>query len=111
MVDSFLFFFQQILSFLLCLLRTSSLYSKGQKLSISFKRTKRALQQYFVTHVEDLDENECNILHLLINQYDDASPIRPKDTIDLNYNTELTAAGLMLTYMVVLLQFKIGENM
>lgn len=44
------------------------------------------------------------------NRFQNVTPIRPYNFIDLDINTYLAATGLITTYVIVLLQFKIGEG-
>ena len=37
------------------------------------------------------------------------SPIRPMDAFDMNYSSGASIVGLILTYMIILLQFKVSE--
>ena len=39
-------------------------------------------------------------------RFDDSAPIKPKSTFDLNFSTAISAAGLIATYLVILVQFK-----
>ena len=43
---------------------------------------------------------------MLIKRFDDPSPIRPNSSFDLNLSTAISAAGLIATYLVILVQFK-----
>ena len=37
------------------------------------------------------------------------APIRPMDVFDMNYSSGASIMGLILTYMIILLQFKVSE--
>ena len=37
------------------------------------------------------------------------APIRPMDTFDMNYSSGASIVGLILTYMIILMQFKVSE--
>ena len=37
------------------------------------------------------------------------APIRPMDVFDMNYASGASILGLMLTYMIILLQFKLSD--
>lgn len=37
-------------------------------------------------------------------------PIRPKDIFSLNHSTLASLSGLILTYIIVLIQFKVADG-
>ena len=41
-----------------------------------------------------------------LSSYTSRAPIRPMDIFDLNYASGASITGLILTYMIILLQFK-----
>ena len=45
----------------------------------------------------------------LIEDFSNESPLRPLDIFCLNRSSAASHAGLMITYLIVLLQFKQGE--
>ena len=49
-------------------------------------------------------------LDVLIDKFSKHSPFRPLDMFDANFATLASLAGLAFTYVIVLLQFKIGES-
>ena len=63
-----------------------------------------------MTHFADLGEDLKNQLDCLLVQLSVETPIRPLKGFLLNFSTILSLFGLMTTYTVVLLQFKIDEN-
>ena len=70
-----------------------------------FAGTKRALEQ-LQADKQDLTDSQRRKLGLLISLYSNPAPIRPWDTFDLNYSTTLSINNTVLTYLVILLQFK-----
>ena len=48
-------------------------------------------------------------LEVLIGQFSVACPFRPLDIFDVNFGTALSLAGLTFTYVIVLMQFRIGD--
>ena len=57
-----------------------------------------------------LDENTKYQLDCLVDQLGIESPIRPLKGFRLDFSTILASLGLMTTYTIVLLQFKIDEK-
>ena len=57
-----------------------------------------------------LDLPSKSYLEVTIERYSRSSPIRPMDTFDLNSGSAMSIAGLLLTYLIVLLQFKVSDN-
>ena len=47
---------------------------------------------------------------VLIDRFGRAAPIRPLDVFDVNYATAASVSGLILTYVIVLLQFKMSDS-
>lgn len=46
---------------------------------------------------------------VLVDWFSLAAPVRPMDMFNLNFSSAATLVGLVITYMLVLLQFKIGD--
>ena len=46
----------------------------------------------------------------LMEEFSSPCPIRPADMFDMNLATMISLAGLLLTYVIVFLQFKMGEG-
>ena len=49
-------------------------------------------------------------IEMLSDQFLTVSSYKPSDAFELNYSTGVTAAGIILTYIIVLMQFKVGEQ-
>ena len=77
----------------------------GQKLADNFAGNKRVLEQ-LQADKQDLTDGQRRKLGQLISLYSNTAPIRPWDTFDLNYSTTLSINNTVLTYLVILLQFK-----
>ena len=54
------------------------------------------------------EEEKC-LLNLLIDQCSNPNPVCPKHVFALNYSTGISAFGLGLTYVIVLIQFRFAE--
>ena len=57
-----------------------------------------------------LDLPSKSYLDVTIERYSRSSPIRPMDIFDLNSGSAMSIAGLLLTYLIVLFQFKVSDN-
>jgi hypothetical protein len=53
---------------------------------------------------------ESQLIEVMIDQFSCFSPIRPKDVINMNYASSFSIGGLILTYLIVMLQFKMGDK-
>ena len=82
---------------------------KGQQIQKMFKEVKKTLQKMKLAHVTKLTVQQNCALDILIENYSVECPVRPLDIFNLNYSTALSAFGLCFTYVIVLLQFKVGE--
>ena len=49
-------------------------------------------------------------MEYLMEEFSSPCPIRPADMFDMNLATMISLAGLLLTYVIVFLQFKMGEG-
>ena len=49
-------------------------------------------------------------LEVTIERFSMSSPIRPMDMFDLNGGSAMSILGLLLTYLIVLFQFKVSDN-
>ena len=74
-------------------------------LADEFAGNKRILEQ-LQADKQDLTDSQRRKLGQLISLYSNTTPIRPWDTFDLNYSTTLSINNTVLTYLVILLQFK-----
>ncbi len=63
-----------------------------------------------MSNFEVLTESMKYDLACLENQLCNESPIRPIAGFRLDFTTVLASLGLMTTYTIVLLQFKLGEK-
>jgi hypothetical protein len=53
---------------------------------------------------------ESRQIEILIDHFSCLSRIRPKDEINMNYASSLSIFGLILTYLIVMLEFKMGDK-
>eukprot|EP00094_Tigriopus_californicus_P012420 TCALIF_12006-PA protein Name:"Protein of unknown function" AED:0.32 eAED:0.32 QI:0/0.5/0/0.66/1/1/3/0/427 len=83
--------------------------SGGQKLCRQTTKARRNLQKYVSHKFWTLSAESANNYELQVKYLSKPAPIRPMDIFDLNWSSALSLNGLMLTYIIVLLQFKLGE--
>ena len=87
------------------------LQAKGQELCDHFSAIKENLEDFSIYFTNKLDEEEMRRLDILISRFSSRdSPIRPCDVFNLNTASFYSIGGTILTYMIVLLQFKLGVN-
>ncbi len=55
---------------------------------------------------DSLTESERTQLGVLIDQFDNDAPLKPKNIFSLSNDSGSSMAGLVLTYLIVLIQFK-----
>jgi hypothetical protein len=63
-----------------------------------------------MSNFSNIDEKSKYQLECLEYQLGVESPIRPLNGFRLDFNTILAAVGLMTTYTIVMLQFKMDEK-
>lgn len=57
-----------------------------------------------------VSDRQLASLDLLVSHFDSPeSPVRPLGAVSLDHNTCLTSMGIILTYIIVLVQFKMSE--
>ena len=68
------------------------------------------LQKIKIRKIDELSAKEEIEMDVLINKFSKPSPFRPLDMFDANFSTLASLGGLSFTYVIVLLQFKIGDT-
>ena len=79
----------------------------GHQLSLSMKNCSHELQRLKITKL-DVDEQEFQLLKEEMKYYSEA-PITPLSAFSVSTSTLLGALGTIITYLIVLLQFKVSE--
>ena len=93
-------------------LRQWDLVSHGSKLRISLLKGKRAYQEWRQRQIllgRDHDINSYSV-HNLENRLSNAEPVRPCDVFSLTNGAGLSSTGLLFTYAVILLQFRLDTE-
>lgn len=81
----------------------------GQSIASANGNIKEALADIVRVRRRDFSETTRADAKALIHKCSAPCPIRPLDIFDQNYSTGFSALGLCLTYIIVLVQFKISE--
>ena len=85
--------------------------AKGQDLCDKYARIRSSLESASISFAEKLDLKEQRQLEVLISHFSAASaPIRPCDVFNMNTSNFVSVGGLIITYLVVLLQFKLTDR-
>lgn len=81
----------------------------GQCIANGNSGIKESLKEILRTRHDQLMGTCRTDLESLLDKCSDPCPMRPLDIFDQNYSTGFSALGLCITYIVVILQFKISE--
>ena len=94
--------------------RVYLMQANGQKLCDHFSAIKENLEDFSMHFSNKLEDEEARRLDVLISRFSSAdsadSPIRPCDVFNLNTASFVSIGGIILTYLIVLLQFKLSAN-
>ena len=90
--------------------KISSYIKYGRELSRSMDCMKNDLQSYYIQHAVSLGEYEKALIHTLMDKYSKSSAIQPLGTFDLSISTGIGMAAWLVTNLIVLLQFRGGEE-
>ena len=85
--------------------RWINFYRVGQNIAVKCHQISISLEHLLINHPKLTKEVRRN-LKILIQRYKTNSPIRPWNSFDLNLSTAISAAGLVATYLVILIQFR-----
>ncbi len=85
------------------------LHKVGQELADAYRRVRRGLQLVAIEEADAMSPRESQQLAFLLEHYSSESPLQPLNACNINYASGASLAGLIFTYIIVLLQFKMGE--
>ena len=86
------------------------LQAKGQDLCNKYARIRRNLEMTSISFAGKLELKEQRQLEVLISHFSTtSSPVRPCDVFNMNTANFVSVGGLIITYLVVLLQFKLND--
>ena len=92
---------------ILSILRLSWITSSGHYLSMSMKQCAHHLERY-TFESKDIDDAEIQLLKEDMRYYSE-SPITPFLIFSLSSSTLVGALGTVVTYLIVLIQFKVSK--
>ena len=110
-----LIFCGYIFSALMYLTRLYFLMNSGQRLGNSVAQSKRALEEYTLAHKSSFqltiqNSTKLKILQKRLDIYQLVHPISPYSVFSLNRKTFYSTVALIITYIVVLIKLRDGEN-
>lgn len=86
----------------------------GEDILVELEATKEALQQVKITQLEPngtpMLDLENRRLDVLIERFSTHRGIRPRNYFSIGKSNSFSSFGLVLTYYIVLLQFRFSEN-
>ena len=106
-LDLFLNSLASFLIFCLSMSRLGRLTQSGHRLMKEMKECAYLLERYKFMD-QDIDMDEVDLLRQDL-RYHAESPINPFAAFSLSTSTMLGTCGMIITYIIVLLQFKIAE--
>lgn len=86
------------------------LVSFGQKIEGHVAQLRHNLRKYLVNNYKTIAEETRFNLEMLMERFQETTGIKTWDSFPLNYSSALSLTGSILTYFIVLLQFKISDN-
>ena len=114
------FFLQRPLAILQCVSYTMlglhslfvlhALHKSGQMLADSYRKAKRSLRMLAIDASDTLNSKRRSQLDFLCEHFSSESPFRPLNVCGINFSSAASLGGLIFTYMIVLLQFKLGGD-
>ena len=85
--------------------RLLSYHNIGEKIACHYAHIKTNLQRAML-----LDSESKTFLEVTIENFSKSAPLRPRNTFGINYASGLSILGLLLTYLIVLFQFKVSDD-
>ena len=87
-------------------IRWINYYRVGQKTSNLCLKIKKKLEEILMDYYASLSKQDKAKLKILIQRFEISAPYRPLSVFDLNLSAAISTAGLVATYLVILVQFK-----
>jgi len=103
----FLFSLYNVVLSVIFILRLVGFQRIGQKMQNHCARIKIDLQN---TLLRELPSKARHHMEVAVERFSKPAPIRPLDVFNLNLASGASIVGLILTYIIVLLQFKVSED-
>ena len=86
--------------------RWINFYRVGQKIASKCQKISQSLEQALMDQQGKILKETKRSMKILIRRFQVDALIRPWDSFDLNLSTAVSAAGLVATYLVILIQFR-----
>ena len=102
-----------ICNFMLCVVSIYRLYytvSHGQNIEDEIATVVKILRFKIVKHSSELSPSQHERMTTLKENLQDKRGISPKKTFNLNLSMMLSALSTLMTYLIVLMQFKAGDE-
>jgi hypothetical protein len=103
-------FVMSLLQFAISCIRVLSLTSAGQNLTNAMKRAKSKLHLWQRFNLNHLDSETNQSISILAQEFEDHSVIQPCNCFVLGYSSQLSGFSVLLTFAVVLFQFRSSET-
>ena len=100
----------ELITTLLCLFRLIMLFMAGQALSRRSLMLRKEMENYHMEEVESMSKTTTARMENVLFHLRNKAPFRPHDTYDLNMSSGLTVTSVLITYVVILMQFKVSEQ-
>ncbi len=85
------------------------MFACGQKLATGSENLSDSLENFCTKEAHRMSANSIFEFNAMIKSFGAKTPIRPLDLFDLKMSSGLSAFSMLVTYVVIILQFKIGE--
>ena len=111
-IDLVVLFFASF-SIMLVIMSIRRLYifqAEGQGLSNNYARIRQNLEHISINFADNLKRKEERQLEVLISHFSCPCPVRPCDIFNMNSANFVSVGGLIITYLIVLMQFKLGDS-
>ena len=111
-IDLVVLFFASF-SIMLVIMSIRRLYifqAQGQSLTNKYARIKQNLEHISINYANNLKRKEERQFEVLISHFSCPCPVRPCDIFNMNSANFVSVGGLIITYLIVLMQFKLGDS-
>ena len=111
-IDQVVLFFASF-SIMLVIISIRRLYlfqAEGQSLTNKYARIRQNLEHISIHLADNLERKEERQLEVLISHFSCPCPVRPWDIFNMNSANFVSVGGLIITYLIVLMQFKLGNS-
>ena len=84
--------------------------AEGQSLTNKYARIKQNLDHISINIADNIKPKEERQLEVLISHFSCPCPVRPCDIFNMNSANFVSVGGLIITYLIVLMQFKLSNS-